>query len=147
MPLPSQIYKEFKSFGQKYYRKKVINPKTERNNSILICGQPNCLKEFKKKCNMLDHLRTHSGLKPFSCTHCSMSFKQRAQLSKHMQVHSAGQKTRRNKKKWALVRKKTVYDSEQSTENSSYQQLNVSPKACYAKGEHLSAFQQFHHPF
>ena len=36
---------------------------------------------------MMDHLRTHSGNKPFICPMCNKSFKQRAQLYKHMTIH------------------------------------------------------------
>jgi uncharacterized Zn-finger protein len=36
---------------------------------------------------MLDHLRTHTGSKPFGCDMCDKSFKQRAQLYKHRTIH------------------------------------------------------------
>lgn len=74
--------------GQIYYKKKVMNMKTQRLNSLLLCGMDGCKKEFNKKCNMLDHLRTHSGKKPFTCSQCQKSFKQKAQLYKHQSVHS-----------------------------------------------------------
>jgi len=53
----------------------------------LVCPFEKCLKEFTKKCNMLDHLRTHTGTKPFACDRCDKSFKQRAQLYKHRTIH------------------------------------------------------------
>jgi uncharacterized Zn-finger protein len=61
-----------------YYRKKIMNENTQRLNSVLYCGFYGCGKKFNKKCNMMDHLRTHSGNKPFLCPDCNKSFKQRA---------------------------------------------------------------------
>lgn len=38
---------------------------------------------------MMDHLRTHSGNKPFACDICGKAFKQRAQLYKHVTIHDS----------------------------------------------------------
>lgn len=46
--------------------------KTGRNNQVLKCNF--CHKVFEKKCNVVDHLRSHSGLKPYSCKHCGQLF-------------------------------------------------------------------------
>jgi uncharacterized Zn-finger protein len=54
-------------------KKKMVNKNTQRLNSILACGM--CNREFDKRCNLKDHLRVHSGLKPFKCPHCGKSFK------------------------------------------------------------------------
>ena len=71
-----------------YYKKKIVNETTFRLNSVLICGYAQCGKNFTKKCNMLDHLRMHSGYKPFKCAVCTKGFKQKAQLYKHRVIHS-----------------------------------------------------------
>ena len=68
-------YKEFQIEGQVYYKKKVLNEETQRLNSILIGGAPSCKKEFNKKCNLIDHLRIHSGNKPNICNICQKGFK------------------------------------------------------------------------
>mmetsp|Transcript_24329 Transcript_24329/g.18503 ORF Transcript_24329/g.18503 Transcript_24329/m.18503 type:complete len:117 (+) Transcript_24329:257-607(+) len=36
---------------------------------------------------MLDHLRKHSGHKPFVCKLCEKGFKQKAQLYRHRKIH------------------------------------------------------------
>lgn len=59
--------------GCYYYKVKEINKVTRRLNSILICAQ--CNKQFTKKCNLIDHLRVHSGMKPFKCKVCYKYFK------------------------------------------------------------------------
>ena len=82
--------KEMRVEGQMYYKKKVLNEETQRLNTVLICGEPACRREFNKKCNLIDHLRIHSGLKPHMCPICRKGFKQRAQLYKHKTTHLSG---------------------------------------------------------
>lgn len=59
---------------QQYIKKKIHNRKTSRLNTVFVCGKANCQREFNKKCNMLDHLRIHSGKKPFKCKYCPRHF-------------------------------------------------------------------------
>ena len=47
------------------------------------CLYPNCTRTFQKICNMRDHLRVHTGVKPFQCESCSRRFSQRCNLNKH----------------------------------------------------------------
>ena len=68
---------------------------TKRTVKVLMCtmkmcksGQ-HCNKTFRKWHNFFDHLRMHTGERPFVCPYegCSEKFTQRANLNKHIEVH------------------------------------------------------------
>jgi uncharacterized Zn-finger protein len=43
---------------------------------------------FRKKCNIIDHMRVHTGDRPFKCFYCRKSFSQKGNLNKHIKsVH------------------------------------------------------------
>lgn len=71
---------------------KYRNPTTNRNLKILKCDHENCQKFFRKFHNFYDHLRIHTGERPFSCpykskTGCKLRFTQKSNLNKHIKCH------------------------------------------------------------
>ncbi|EDW83750.1 uncharacterized protein Dwil_GK13775 [Drosophila willistoni] len=66
-------------------------PLTGTSVSSLTC--PTCMREFKKKEHLTQHVKLHDGIRPFRCTEegCDKAFSRKEHLSRHLISHS-GQK-------------------------------------------------------
>jgi len=47
----------------------------------------NCNQEFQRSWNLLDHIRMHYNIRPYSCSYCDFKFTQKGNLNKHMLKH------------------------------------------------------------
>merc|ERR1719411_2083870 len=62
------------------------------------CEQPDgevCGKTFAKSYNLVVHMRMHEDVRPFGCSFCDQTFRQKAHLQRHETTHGVGVKVSR----------------------------------------------------
>ena len=53
-----------------------------------------CSKTFSKSHNLVEHMRLHADVRPFHCSLCDQTFRQKAHLQSHETTHGIGVKVR-----------------------------------------------------
>ena len=56
--------------------------------TVFICQYGNCRKEFTRSWSIIDHVRMHEGVRPYSCKHWGRTYTQKGNMLKHMRRHS-----------------------------------------------------------
>lgn len=69
------------------YETRVETNEFGKHFTVYICKEGDCNKEFFRTNNLLDHVRMHAGIRPYSCQYCHKEFTQKSNMKKHLKMH------------------------------------------------------------
>jgi hypothetical protein len=61
---------------------------TKRKRVLYTCKYEECSKQYHKRWNLIDHIKTHLGVTPYKCDIWDTTFVQKGNLKKHMRQHA-----------------------------------------------------------
>jgi Zinc finger, C2H2 type len=95
-----------------------------RGRGKYVCEE--CGIRCKKPSMLKKHIRTHTDVRPFTCKHCSFSFKTKGNLTKHMKSKAHYKKCM----EMGIVPVPTVVDESNIDEESLLRQVRALPFCC-----------------
>lgn len=80
------------------YRFKSVE--TKRKRVRYTCKYENWGKQYHKRWNLVDHIKTHLGVTPYKCEFCESTFVQKGNLKKHLRQHQFPDLKKRKAFQW-----------------------------------------------
>lgn len=71
---------------KKFSNKRHLRIHTQKHNLSFLCQI--CGKQFYRSWKLQDHIRTHTGERPYGCKKCDKSFASKSGLASHKHIHT-----------------------------------------------------------